>query len=186
MFYFFNLIFAQNFNGNAISYADKQSILLYHNIARAQVGSPAIVWDTGMEQSAVSCLQQHQPTSMQHGLCSSIGTLNGAGENLSVGVSGVQGVLGFIGEKCSSPNTAAYTAAYSFSSAEGHWTQAVWRGTQRMSCAQTSPTGVMFCHYLPAGNTMGVSAYPMVPSNSDCTGGTLDQQAFTQQPHASK
>ena len=174
-------------SGNKISIADQQKLLQYHNIARAQVGSPPLVWDTTLEQAAVKCLQEKQPTEMQHGICKYIPELADVGENLMSGGDGPGAALTFIGEKClCSPQTLqSFTTSYAFDESTGHWSQVVWKKSQKMSCVQIQTGGVIYCHYSPAGNMIGAPAYSQPPTNSDCSGSTLNQRAFLQGPVSS-
>ena len=181
MFYYLNS-YAQysGTSGNLISLADQQKLLQYHNIARAQVGSAPLVWDTSLEQAAVKCLQEKKPKEMQHGICGYIPALADVGENLASGGDGPGAALMFIGEKCQSSTQTlqSFTTSYKFE--VGHWSQVVWKDSQKMSCAQVQANGVIYCHYSPAGNVIGAPAYSQPPTNSDCNGGTLNEQAFTQ------
>ena len=70
---------------NVITKHDKQMILNYHNTARHQVGSPPLIWDTALENAAMECLRQKQPTEMEHGICDDIPALSDVGENLALG-----------------------------------------------------------------------------------------------------
>ena len=168
-------------NGNMISESDKQLILKYHNIARAQVGSSPLSWSSSLESAGVQCLLEKRPSVMQHGICKGISGLESVGENLASGGDGPNAALMFIGEKCamSSSELSNNIQRYSFSSASGHWTQVVWKTSSSMSCVQTVSGGVIYCHYASAGNMIGASAYDRVPTKSDCSGNSLNRPVFT-------
>ena len=166
LFFNFQIVLGQNLLSNA----DKQDILKYHNIARAQVGVPALGWDTNIESATVSCLAQKQPSSMQHGICQGYQGLQAAGENLAYGVSGAKATLMFIAEKCQNAGPNSF----------GHWSQVVWKDTTNMACAQVQQSGMIYCEYLPKGNVAGGVAYTQPPNNGDCNGASLNEEAFKQ------
>ena len=87
--------------------------------------------------------------------------------------------MSFVGEKCTISK--ASSQSYTFNSSTGHWTQVVWQGSQKMSCAQLEAGGVMYCHYYPAGNIIGSPAYSHPPTNNDCKGKSLNQQSFAKE-----
>jgi hypothetical protein len=132
-------------------------ILERHNFYRAQHCAPALVWDDEIAKSAQSwsdgCVFTHDGVA---------GT--GFGENLAGG---------FPGENGGAPVDMWYNevqqydfAAPGFSTATGHFTQLVWRGTTRVGCGLTRCPGSIFgwpaefgealmysCRYAPAGNS---------------------------------
>ena len=167
---------------NKISAADKETLLKYHNIARAQVGSAPLTWDTTMEKAGLKCLQDKRPTKMTHGICKDTPGLEKVGENLASGGDGPGAAVMFIGEKCQVPQNSltSYQSTYSFDDGTGHWSQVVWKDSQRMSCAQIVASGLIYCHYSPPGNVIGGKTYTKAPSNSDCKGGKFDKTAFLQ------
>ena len=180
MIFTLHFVYAQ-YGGNAITAADQALLLKYHNIARAQVGSPPLTWDTTLEQAAVKCLQEKRPSSLTHGICKDQPALANVGENLAQGtnINGAKAALMFIGEKCEAGGSlASYTSSFSGGSSAGHYTQVVWKGSKTMSCAMLQVGSPIYCHYSPAGNMMGASAYSKPPPTSDCNGGQLNEAEF--------
>ena len=161
----------QAFAQNLISDADKQTILKYHNLARAEVGVAPLAWDTGLEGSALQCLQQTHPQAMQHGVCNNYPVLALSGENIAYGQSGPAATLMFIGEKCQNPGPTSL----------GHWSQVVWRDSTNLACAQVDQGGIIYCYYYPKGNINGTPAYTIPPSNNNCNGGALNNDVYKQQ-----
>ena len=159
--------------GNLLSAQDQQQLLAIHNQERAAVGNPPIQWDINMERAAVRCMQSLRPTSLQQGLCKNDPVLRTAGE--SSANSGTGAVISqlFINEKCGITNMQQLTnsGSYKFDPSIGHYTQAIWPQSTRMSCVQTTPNGVIYCHYLSAGNIEGlnITIARIAPNLSSCS-----------------
>eukprot|EP00835_Amoeboradix_gromovi_P003814 NODE_267_length_12253_cov_0.255718.p3 type:complete len:300 gc:universal NODE_267_length_12253_cov_0.255718:9873-8974(-) len=163
------LVYAEySTNLNQISTDDKKKLLDYHNIARAQVGSPPLIWSTDMEVAAIKCLSEWKPTTMDHGICKEYEHLTNVGENLASGGDGPGAAVMFIQEKCANQRLSSYLKSYSFHHDDGHYTQVVWKTTQKMSCVQTIENGVIYCHYSPVGNILSLPAYSHLPTDVDC------------------
>jgi uncharacterized protein YkwD len=140
----------------------QQEIVAAHNHYRAQHGAARLQWDSELaryaEQHAKRCVFKHSGGDY--------------GENLAAGYPTA---------------TAAIAAWYSevafysyqkprFSSATGHFTQLVWRSTQKIGCASVACNGrqgtqgdYLVCEYSPAGNVVnpGYFAENVLPGNFD-------------------
>jgi len=131
--------------------ADQQGALDLHNAARAAVGSPPLVWDTGLQAAAQQWADHmaqaqdfnHDPNA-------------GAGENIFFGSPPGPEIQrwaanDWIGEK------AQYHGG-GFTEATGHYTQCVWDTTTNVGIADNN--GYVCARYSPAGNVDGQVAYP--------------------------
>jgi hypothetical protein len=87
---------------------------------------------------------------------------HGHGENLALGYNTPRSVCSAWG--ASERAGYSYSPSSGFTSATGHFTQMVWRDTERVGCAEvycpamagTSVTGLFIvCHYEPPGNMLG-------------------------------
>ena len=124
--------------------------LYWHNYFRAQVGVPALALDDRLQayadnrarEVAASCTLQH----------------NGGhyGENLAMGSDNAVAVLSmWVNEyRYYDPSTNTCQADQTC----GHYTQVVWRSTQRVGCGASycaDGTAVVVCNYDPPGNMEG-------------------------------
>lgn len=139
---------------------DQQTMLNLHNAARANHCAPAMTWSaaaaTAAQQWGSRCTPgstggfAHDPNRGQYG------------ENLAWG-SGLTATNAFnlwYGEErlynFSQPG---------FSSATGHFTQVVWRGSTQLGCAMVNCGGqnLWVCRYAPAGNITGQFPQNVMP-----------------------
>lgn len=140
----------------------QQEILSTHNEFRAKHQAAALQWDEKLAQYAENHANQ----------CKFVHTHGPYGENLAAGYP--------------SPS-AAITAWYNenkyysysdpkFSPDTGHFTQLVWRSTQKIGCAvvrcngqQGTPGAFLVCEYSPAGNitNQGYFAQNVLPPTSN-------------------
>lgn len=126
---------------------DKESVLAAHNAYRAQHHAPKLVWDDSMARYATryasKCKFQHS-----HGPY---------GENLAAGFKSVNlAVSKWYNEK----NQYSFSNP-GFSKTTGHFTQLVWKSTERLGCGYVSCNGengipgkYLVCEYSPAGNVI--------------------------------
>jgi pathogenesis-related protein 1 len=140
--------------------AQSDAYLTPHNAARQAVGAniPDLSWDTGLESYA-SQYAQKQATQNNCQLVHSGGPY---GENIywSSGASTPgDAVQAWVNEK------QWYDYATNTCQANqqcGHYTQIVWRNTQRVGCGSASCTGgatFVVCSYDPPGNYVGQWPY---------------------------
>lgn len=134
-----------------------------HNVERAEVGVPPLVWDADLAAIAqawvVQCVDTQAPIGLvDHNANRSQGYPEYVGENIygSGGqASGTAAVALWIQEQ------ANYNYANnSCSGVCGHWTQVVWRTTTKVGCAIHTCPGLQYgatvvCNYAPGGNNGG-------------------------------
>jgi len=127
-----------------------------HNEARSEVGVQNIVWDNTVASFAQDYANQHK------GDCQLIHSGGRYGENLAAStgdLSGSDAVKLWVNEKADydyNSNTCASGKVC------GHYTQVVWRNSQRLGCAKVKcDNGGTFitCNYDPPGNYVGEKPY---------------------------
>ena len=141
-----------------------QVMLRDHNAARREVGVPDLVLDSDLNSQAQMYAEDLARTgTFQH---SPSNSRQGQGENLWAGTANrfsfEQMAGAWINEKQyyvhgifpDVSNTGRWQDV-------GHYTQIIWRNTQRLGCDLASGDGrdVLVCRYAPAGNVVGQSAY---------------------------
>ncbi|KAG2431310.1 hypothetical protein HYH02_013441 [Chlamydomonas schloesseri] len=141
---------------------DPALILEAHNWLRRATGVAPLVWDADLAASAQAwsnqCVFEH--------------SRSGYGENLALGgfrtaADMARGVALWTGEVCEYDWTKP-----GFSMDTGHFTQVVWRNTQRVGCgfrpceagiagygSRSAGAGVLVCHYDPPGNYLSSSQF---------------------------
>jgi pathogenesis-related protein 1 len=146
-----------------ISAAEKDTILRIHNQARAATNpSPPLgplAWDSSLANGAQGWANIIGPS--KHSECHSGAQGSGQGENIADFGTVEAGVQFWYNEKAQYkyPTPVAAGAPYL------HYTQMVWRGTQRIGCGKAPsakywPTNiVLVCRYSPAGNFFGRAPY---------------------------
>ncbi len=132
-------------------------LLALHNRERAEVGAPPLVWDSGLARSAAA----YGPSLERLGRLahSPRETRPGQGENLWMGTRGAfsleEMVGGWAGEKrLFRPGTFPDVSTSGHWSDVAHYTQMIWRSTERLGCAlhQADRSDFLICRYSPAGN----------------------------------
>ncbi len=124
---------------------EQQVILATHNKFRQWHHAPPLVWDDELaryaERYASKCLFKHSGSPF--------------GENLAAGYPSVSAAVGV----WYAEHERYSYARPGFSYATGHFTQVVWRATQRLGCAyvvcdgkEGTPGNYLVCEYSPAGN----------------------------------
>ncbi len=130
---------------NAFAVTEQKEILLLHNQLRAQHQAPPLIWDNQLanfaENYAQKCEFQHSHSSY--------------GENLAAGYPTVsEAIHAWYAEHKS------YSYAWpGFSMRTGHFTQLVWKSTDKLGCGYATCNGkngtpgkYLVCEYSPAGN----------------------------------
>ncbi|KAJ1434857.1 Ves allergen [Sesbania bispinosa] len=129
-----------------------------HNAARAEVNVPNLVWDDTVAAFAENYANQRKDCQLVHS-----GGGGKYGENLAMNpgrdMNGTEAVKMWVDEK----------ANYDYNSNScvngkqcGHYTQVVWKNTQRVGCAKVRcNNGGTFitCNYDPQGNIIGERPY---------------------------
>ena len=139
-------------------------ILALHNRERAAVGTPPLVWDPLLAQSAAS----YGPTLMQlrRLVHSPRATRPGQRENLAMATTGYLNDLQLAGMWVAEKHHFA-PGLFPNVSRTGNWedvshyTQMVWKGTTHVGCALYRGGGndYLICRYSPPGNRDGMPVY---------------------------
>jgi pathogenesis-related protein 1 len=149
--------------GSNLTVQEVQQLIRLHNKARADVGVSPVVWSKKLSiyaqewadnLASIDCNLKHRPHSGKW--------KQEYGENLFMGTSGYYGVADAVrswesekvyyhGEELNSSN---YHAS-------GHYTQIVWKNTERIGCARAECNGnlIVVCNYNPPGNVLGQKPY---------------------------
>ncbi|KAF8246153.1 PR-1-like protein [Wilcoxina mikolae CBS 423.85] len=130
-----------------------------HNLLRAQHHVPPLIWDTALEDSARAHAQK----------CDFVHSGGPYGENLAANLHCEKDVC----PRWGSEERKHYNFdAPGFSPATGHFTQMVWKDTQKLGCAEVHCPGEIaragagsgrnvVCHYWPHGNKGGPDKYAL-------------------------
>lgn len=150
--------------GSEVLTAQESAWLEQHNLQRAQHCAAPLKWDRNLASAAQVWAERRVFEHTQN---------SGMGENLyaAAGMAGdalqawYQEVQGY-----------DFTAP-GFSASTGHFTQLVWRGTQRLGCAAARCPNLfrglgeavfVVCRYAPAGNVLGEFEQNVVPVAETC------------------
>jgi len=133
-----------------------QDALNYHNYYRSLHGVDDLQWDTGVEAQA-----QEWADGCRIPLEHSSGT--GNGENLAYGQGGMHEAI-----KAWYNEIIHYDYSnHGFSPGTGHFTQVIWKNTNRLGCAMGNcpnvSGGYWVCQYNPPGNYIGEFANNVMP-----------------------
>jgi hypothetical protein len=138
----------------------RATLLDLHNRERAAVGAPPLVWDERLAAAAAGygpALARH--AKLVHAPASARA---GQGENLWKGTHQAYAVetmfAGWANEKrIFRPGLFPQVSTTGNWRDVGHYTQVIWRGTERVGCAvhQTRQWDYLICRYTPAGNVEG-------------------------------
>ena len=151
-----------------------ESLVAFHNKARAEVGSPPVRWSPKLasyaqawaDHLAATGKLKHRPpegeVSLPYGECVAAGS--------SIEFSAVDGAKGWYAEKVMYEPGTPIPADNTMWKA-GHYTQMVWSTTReigvgRAVIAQGEMQGwtVIVCNYDPPGNAEGELPYPLSPT----------------------
>ena len=135
-------------------------LLARHNVERRQAGVPALAWDPALVQGAqVYANELARLNLLRH---SPRGLRRGIGENLWMGTRDYFRPAIMVGAWASERSmfrSAQFPAVSTTGNWAdvGHYTQMIWRGTQRVGCAigKSARSDVLVCRYWPAGNVDG-------------------------------
>ncbi|MEZ4363383.1 MAG: CAP domain-containing protein [Kofleriaceae bacterium] len=140
--------------------AELAGTLIAHNQVRQQVGLPPLTWDPALaaiaKAWAAKCVDVEDPIGLiDHNAGRSSGQSGPVGENIYGASSGATGPAAV-------NSWASEAANYNYASNQcsdvcGHYTQLVWRETERVGCALQECPALRFgstvvCDYSPAGN----------------------------------
>jgi hypothetical protein len=141
----------------------KTEILAAHNAARAEVGTPPLVWSDTLAADAAPWAQAlARRGRLEH---SAAGDRGGAGENLWMGTAGAytpaEMVGGWAAERARFHPGVFPDVSKDGWQAVGHYTQMVWRDTSEVGCAlaHSERWDVLVCRYAPAGNMVGEAPF---------------------------
>lgn len=135
-------------------------LLAAHNVERAAVGVPALVWDEQLAAAASAyAAQLAQLGTLRH---SDRATRGGTGENLWMGTRGAFGpeqmVTNWASEKrMFRPGIFPNVSTTGNWADVAHYTQMIWRDTRSLGCgvASSRTADFLVCRYGPKGNIDG-------------------------------
>ncbi|MDR3478325.1 MAG: CAP domain-containing protein [Gammaproteobacteria bacterium] len=139
---------ASRSNDLATKYNVKQEVLAAHNKWRKQHQAPNLVWDDQLANYAARYASR----------CEFKHSSSPYGENLATGYPSATIAVNFwYGE-----HAQYFYGRPGFSMRTGHFTQMIWKSTQKLGCAYVACNGrngtpgkFLVCEYSPAGNVMG-------------------------------
>ncbi len=150
--------------GSNITAAERDEILAQHNLFRAEVGQPPLVWDNAIAAGA----QEWADAKQTDGKFEHSGT--NLGENLAGGEVKDATIRLATGVGVTPPDDerANYQTDPQPTGQEkkkvGHYTQIVWSSTTNVGCgfapANKLAFGLVVCRYSPPGNFQGQFPYP--------------------------
>ncbi len=140
----------------------ERRILAIHNRERAAVGAAPLVWDATLAASAAS----YGPALAARGNLAHAPDLRTLmqGENLWMGTSGAFSIEEMVGSWAAEkalfvPGAVPNVSRSGAFGDVGHYTQMIWRTTQRVGCAlhRGGQADYLICRYSPPGNVVGQS-----------------------------
>ena len=134
--------------------------LAAHNRERARMSEAPLVWDEALAQGALDWAQElARSGKFEH---ASAERRKKAGENLFMGTAGAYPIETMIEQFISErddflPGTSPAVTRDGNWRNVAHYTQIVWRGTQKVGCAMARGPrdDFLVCRYWPAGNIFG-------------------------------
>ena len=135
-------------------------LLALHNAEREAAGMPPLAWDPALATAAAG----YGPSLAARGRLahSDPATRPGQGENLWMGTKGAYSleemVVDWAAEKkLLKPGTFPDVSRSGHWSDVAHYTQIIWRGSERVGCALYPAGGwdYLICRYSPSGNVVG-------------------------------
>nr|WP_294442469.1 CAP domain-containing protein [uncultured Sphingomonas sp.] len=143
----------------------RTTMLAGHNKARAEASLPPLVWDERLVASARAYAQEMARTRRFAHAAQPHGPTR-EGENLWTGTRDAYRYREMIGHWLAEKRDFVNNVTPTFSRTGrwqdvAHYTQIMWRDTQRLGCATASNAGedYLVCRYSPAGNVVGERAY---------------------------
>eukprot|EP00877_Chromochloris_zofingiensis_P015156 jgi/Chrzof1/9895/Cz04g19290.t1 len=125
--------------GDAVSDSVLKAVLDQHNSYRAKHQVAPLAWSNSLAARAQNwangCVFQH----------------SGSGENLAMGHASFQQA---VNDWYAEVSQYSYQAGQ-YSSATGHFTQMVWKGSSQLGCGYAPSCAMYVCHYDPPGNVIG-------------------------------
>jgi pathogenesis-related protein 1 len=149
--------------GSRLTAQEVRQLLAAHNAARAEVGTPHLVWSDKLALYAQEWADHFASTKrrMEHRPHSGKWKQE-YGENLFMGTAGYYGVSDAAAawEREKSAYHGEAIDMYNFYS-YGHYTQLIWRNTRSIGCAKVECDGnvIIVCNYDPPGNIVGRRPY---------------------------
>ena len=134
-------------------------LLAAHNAQRARHCAPPLRWDADLAAVATRWAERLGAAG-----CALAHSQSAWGENLAMMGGGTMAPAEVV--QMWYDEVRAYDFARgAFGMDTGHFTQVVWRGTERLGCARaTCRQGeVWVCNYAPAGNVMGAFSHNVLP-----------------------
>ncbi|WDF71602.1 CAP domain-containing protein [Novosphingobium sp. KACC 22771] len=134
--------------------------LAAHNRERGRMGEPPLVWDEALAKGALDWAQElARSGQFEH---ASAQRRKKAGENLFMGTAGAYPIEAMI-EQFIAERDDFLPGTFPAVTRDGNWhnvahyTQIVWRRTQKVGCAMARGRrdDVLVCRYWPAGNIFG-------------------------------
>ena len=139
-----------------LTQAEIDETLAVHNEWRAKVNVPPLVWDEELAKIALKWANQLKKEScaFKHS------GVNGLGENLFMGTTGYYGPAEVVNSWGNEIEYYNYDDN-SCSGVCGHYTQVVWKTTERVGCAKIECDGmdIWVCNFDPPGNWRGQKPY---------------------------
>lgn len=149
--------------GSDLTSVEVRQLLQEHNRVRAEVGVGALVWSESLALHArqwaehladSGCRMEHRPAQ---------GPWRGMyGENLFMGTAGYYGVVDAVrGWESEKRFFKGGSLTLSNWQPAGHYTQLVWRHTQKLGCGKALCQGniLLVCNYDPPGNVLSEMPY---------------------------
>jgi len=139
-----------------LTHAEIDETLAVHNEWRAQVNVLPLVWDEELSKIALKWAKQLK----KEGCEFKHSGVNGLGENLFMGTTGYYGPAEVVNSWGNEIKDYNYDKN-SCSGVCGHYTQIVWKTTERVGCAKIECDGmdIWVCNYDPPGNWVGQKPY---------------------------
>lgn len=143
---------------NGLDGDEEQTILSYHNEARASVNVPPLNWSRTLSKHAATwaATLANKGCSLRYSQDSIYG------ENLFIGSSDqavIDAVESWENEKSDYSGQPLNKSVWSVA---GHYTQMVWRNSTELGCAKVVACDdklIVICNYAPSGNHIGEKPY---------------------------
>lgn len=138
----------------------RDTMLTVHNAARRAVGVAPLVWDASLAADAAGYAQT--PARTRRFAHATHDSAKPEGENLWMGTRGAYSYGDMIGawvdeRRYYRPGKVPGNSSTGKVGDVGHYTQIIWRRTERVGCALVSNSSddYLVCRYTPAGNVVG-------------------------------